>query len=64
MCGEHFCSMRANRKFRKILQSQEGVFVARCSENRVDTDGEQQADNETTATHRCNCHHSENPLKA
>ena len=64
MCGEHFCSMRANRKFRKILQSQEGVFVARCSENRVDTDGEQQADNETTATHRCNCHHSEDPLKA
>lgn len=64
MCGEHFCSMRANRKFRKILQSQEDVFVAPCSENRVDTDGEQQADNETTANHRCNCHHSEDPLKA
>ena len=64
MCGEHFCSMRANRKFRKILQSQEDVFVAPCSENRVDTDGEQQADNEATATHRCNCHHSEDPLKA
>ena len=64
MCGEHFCSMRANRKFRKILQSQEDVFVAACSENSVDTDGEQQANNETTATHRCNCHHSEDPLKA
>ena len=64
MCGEHFCSMRANRKFRKILQSQEDVIAAPCSENRVDTDGEQQADNETTATHRCNCHHSEDPLKA
>lgn len=64
MCGEHFCSMRANRKFRKILQSQEDVFVAPCSESRVDTDGEQQADNETTANHRCNCHHSEDPLKA
>ena len=64
MCGEHFCSMRANRKFRKILQSQEDVFVAPCSENRVDTDDEQQADNETTANHRCNCHHSEDPLKA
>lgn len=61
---KHFCSMRANRKFRKILQSQEDVFVAPCSENRVDTDGEQEADNETTATHRCNCHHSEDPLKA
>ena len=23
MCGEHFCSMRANRKFRKALQSQQ-----------------------------------------
>lgn len=64
MCGEHFCSMRANRKFRKILQSQEDVFVAPCSENSADTDGEQQANNETTATHRCNCHHSEDPLKA
>ena len=64
MCGEHFCSMRANRKFRKILQSQEDVIAAPCSESRVDTDGEQQADNETTATHRCNCHHSEHPLKA
>ena len=64
MCGEHFCSMRANRKFRKILQSQEDVIAAPCSESRVDTDGEQQADNETTATHRCNCHHSEDPLKA
>lgn len=64
MCGEHFCSMRANRKFRKILQSQEDVIAAPCSENRIDTDGEQQADNETTATHRCNCHHSEDPLKA
>ena len=64
MCGEHFCSMRANRKFRKILQSQEDVIAAPCSENRVDTDGEQQADNETTANHRCNCHHSEDPLKA
>lgn len=64
MCGEHFCSMRANRKFRKILQSQEDVFVAPCSESRVDTDGQQHADNETTATHRCNCHHSEDPLKA
>ena len=64
MCGEHFWSMRANRKFRKILQSQEDVIAAPCSENRVDTDGEQQADNETTATHRCNCHHSEDPLKA
>ena len=64
MCGEHFCSMRANRKFRKILQSQEDVFVAPCSESRVDTDGEQQADNENTANHRCNCHHSEDPLKA
>ena len=64
MCGEHFCSMRANRKFRKILQSQEDVIAAPCSENRVDTDGEQQADNETTATHRCNCHHSEDSLKA
>ena len=64
MCGEHFCSMRANRKFRKILQSQEDVFVASCSESKVDTDGEQHADNETTATHRCNCHHSEDPIKA
>ena len=64
MCGEHFCSMRANRKFRKILQSQEDVIAAPCSESRVDTDGEQQADNETTANHRCNCHHSEDPLKA
>ena len=64
MCGEHFCSMRANRKFRKILQLQEDVIAVPCSENRVDTDGEQQADNETTATHRCNCHHSEDPLKA
>lgn len=64
MCGEHFCSMRANRKFRKILQSQDDVIAAPCSENRVDTDGEQQADNETTANHRCNCHHSEDPLKA
>jgi len=46
------------------LQSQEDVFVAPCSESRVDTDGQQHADNETTATHRCNCHHSEDPLKA
>lgn len=25
MCGEHFCSMRANRKFRKALQSHESA---------------------------------------
>ncbi len=27
MCGEHFCSMRANRKFRKTLQSQQEPSV-------------------------------------
>lgn len=27
MCGEHFCSMRANRKFRKTLQSQQELPV-------------------------------------
>lgn len=27
MCGEHFCSMRANRKFRKTLQSQQELSV-------------------------------------
>lgn len=27
MCGEHFCSMRANRKFRKTLQSQQAPSV-------------------------------------
>ena len=25
MCGEHFCSMRANRSFRQVLQSRSAV---------------------------------------
>lgn len=45
MCGEHFCSMRANRKFRRALQSQ------------IDTSlGESDAKREKEQAHHCSCH--------
>ena len=45
MCGEHFCSMRANRKFRRALQSQMDASL-----------GESDAKREGEQAHHCSCH--------
>lgn len=50
MCGEHFCSMRANRKFRKALQSQADTSQA---------EGKEQGE-----SHHCSCHSQKDHIKA
>lgn len=52
MCGEHFCSMRANRKFRRALQSQ---MDASLGESDAKGEGE---------SHHCSCHSKKDHINA
>ena len=52
MCGEHFCSMRANRKFRRALQSQMDTSL-----------GESDAKGEGES-HHCSCHSKKDHINA
>ena len=53
MCGEHFCSMRANRKFRRALQSQMDTSL-----------GESDAKREEEQAHHCSCHSKKDHINA
>lgn len=64
MCGEHFCSMRANRKFRKALQTQAIGASAPYSPVAIKGKGETKVQAIHDNVHQCSCSHSNDSVKA
>lgn len=64
MCGEHFCSMRANRKFRKALQAQAIGASAPYSPVAIKGKGETKVQAIHDNVHQCSCSHSNDSVKA
>lgn len=64
MCGEHFCSMRANRKFRKALQTQAIGASAPYSPVAIKGKGETKVQAIHDNIHQCSCSHSNDSVKA
>ena len=64
MCGEHFCSMRANRKFRKALQTQAIGASAPYSPIAIKGKGETKVQAIHDNVHQCSCSHSNDSVKA
>ena len=64
MCGEHFCSMRANRTFRKALQTQAIGASAPYSPIAIKGKGETKVQAIHDNVHQCSCSHSNDSVKA